>query len=220
MAAVGFQIDDSYGSLLRFCVENNRATLISEHNAGGASHLDMYAPVVICYDLQAAHDLANINIFSQHFLLYVFHAINSGWTFQLNADGTFNFCRHNVDMIGFGVNSIGGHNHPLCRSLITSAGEGKLTFTKTYLEVQTATLQLDEIVPCKVHGCLLCTKLTCIFDHPRTVGYLENEDSAFKEGRLPVDSAQCNNILGFGNFTREVFVDSNTCKNSVLCTIF
>ncbi len=65
--------------------------------------------------------------------------------------------------------------------------------------MQTAALQLDEsdeIVPCKVHGCLLCTKLTCIFDHPRTVDYLENEDSAFKEDRLPVDSAQCNNILG------------------------
>ncbi len=30
---VGFQINDSYGSLLRFCVENNWETLIAEHNA-------------------------------------------------------------------------------------------------------------------------------------------------------------------------------------------
>jgi hypothetical protein len=96
----------------------------------------MYAPVVFGYDLQAAHDLVNINISSPHFLLNVFRSINSGWTFQLNADGTFNFCRHNVDMIGFRVNSIGGHNHPLCWSLIPSDSEGKLTYTKTYLEVQ------------------------------------------------------------------------------------
>ena len=216
----GFQIDDSYGSLLRFCVDNNFETLIAEHNAGGEFHLDLYAPVVIGYDIQAAHGIVNINISSLQFLLNVFRAINSGWTFQLNADGTFNFCRHNVDMIGFGVNSIGGHNHPLCWSLIPSAGEGKLTYTKTYLELQTAALLLDTIVPCKVHCCLLCTKLTCIFDHPRTVDYLENADSAFKEDRLPVDTAQCENLLWFGNFTREVFdMDSNTCKNHALGTI-
>jgi hypothetical protein len=29
---VGFQIDYSYGSLLRFCVENNLETLIAEHS--------------------------------------------------------------------------------------------------------------------------------------------------------------------------------------------
>ncbi len=44
---VGFQIDYSYGSLLLFCVENNWATLIAEHNTGREFHLDMYAPVVI-----------------------------------------------------------------------------------------------------------------------------------------------------------------------------
>jgi hypothetical protein len=195
--------------------------LIAEHRAGGEFHLDLYAPVVIGYDLQAAHDLFNINISSQHFLLNVFCAINSRWMFQLNANGTFNFCCHNVDMIGFGVNSIGGHNHQLRWSLIPSASEGKLTYTKTYLEVQTAALLLDTIVLCKVHCCLLCTKLTCIFDHQRIVDYLENADSAFKEDHLPVDSAQCDNILGFGNFTRKVFdMDSNTCKNHVLGTIF
>ncbi len=63
--------------------------------------------------------------------------------------------------------------------------------------------------------------MTCIFNDPHTVDYLENADSAFKEDRLPVDSAQYDNILGFGNFTRKVFdTDSNTRKNHVLGTIF
>ena len=217
----GFHIDDSYGSLFRFCVENKWESLVQEHNSGGAFHLDMYTPVVIGFDIQAAHDIVNINISNPHFLLNAFRAINSGWVFQLNADGTFNFCKHNVDMIGFGVNSIGGHNHPLCWSLIPSAGEGKLTYTKTFLELQSAVLLLDDIVLCKVPGCAFCEKLTTIFDHPRTADYVHMEDSAFREDRLPIDSAQCDNILGFGNFTLEVLdMDPNICKNHALGKLF
>ena len=39
------------------------------------------------------------------------------------------------------------------------------------------------------------------------------KDDKFKAGKIPVDSAQCDNHLGFGNFTREVFdMDPNVCK--------
>jgi hypothetical protein len=96
--------------LMRFCVENNWGSLVAAHNAGGDFHLDLY---VIGYDIQAAHDIVSINISSLHFLLNVFRAINAGRSMQLSGDCTFNFCRHNVDMIGFGVNSICDHNHPL-----------------------------------------------------------------------------------------------------------
>jgi hypothetical protein len=58
----------------------------------------MYAPVVIGYDLQAAHDLVKINISIPHFLVNVFRAINSGWTFQREVfDMDSNTCKNHVE---------------------------------------------------------------------------------------------------------------------------
>jgi hypothetical protein len=51
--------------------------------------------------------------------------------------------------------------------------------------------------------------------NPRVKEYLKSKD--FKDRKLPVDSAQCDSIVGFGNFTREVFdMDPNQCKNHLL----
>jgi hypothetical protein len=51
--------------------------------------------------------------------------------------------------------------------------------------------------------------------NPRVKEYLKGKD--FKDRKLPVDSAQCDSIVGFGNFTREVFdMDPNQCKNHLL----
>ena len=85
-------------------------------------------------------------------VIYAFRAINAGWVFQLNSDATFNFCRQNVDMIGFGVNSLGCQNHSLCWSLIPDRAEGHLTYHQTYNELQRTVLLLEDITPCKMHG--------------------------------------------------------------------
>jgi hypothetical protein len=74
----------------------------------------------------------NINNSSLWWLLNAFCALNTGWVFQLNANAIFNFCRRKVDMIGFGVNSLGGHNHPLCWLLIPYRAEGELAYTTSY----------------------------------------------------------------------------------------
>jgi hypothetical protein len=89
-------------------------------------HLDLYAPVVIGHEFDAARDIIYINVSSPWWLLNAFRAINAGWVLQ-RSDATFYFCRRKVDMIGFGVNSLGGHNHPLCCSLIPDSAEGELT---------------------------------------------------------------------------------------------
>jgi hypothetical protein len=214
----GHAIDDSYGNLLSFAVDNSWDALIQQHNeADGGFHLDLYAPVVIGHEFDAARDIIHINVSSPWWLLNAWRAINSGWVFQLNADATFNFCRRKVDMIGFGVNSIGGHNHPLCWSLIAAHAEGELTYTQTYNELQSAALLLDDIKPCSMHGCEFCLALNSVLNHPRSEAEITSPTSAFSKGMLPVDSAQCDNILGFGNFTREVFdMDPNMCKCHLL----
>jgi hypothetical protein len=158
-------------------------------------------------------DIIHINVSSPWWLLNAFRAINAGWVFQLNSDATFNFCRCKVDMIGFGVNSLGGHNHPLCWSLIPDRAEGELTCTQTYNELQRAALLrvLDDIKPCDLHGCEFCLALNSVLNHPRSEAYIQS--TAFQNDMLPVDTAQCDNIFGFGNFTREVFtMDPKMCK--------
>jgi hypothetical protein len=194
--------------------------LIQQHNeAERGFHLDLYAPVVIGHEFDAARDVIHINVSSLWWLLNAFRAINAGWVFQLNSDATFNFCRRKVDMIGFGhkfgVNSLGSHNHPLCWSLIPDRAEGELTYTQTYNELQCAALLLDDIKPCELHGCEFCLALNSVLNHPRSEAYIQS--TAFQNDMLPVYTAQCDNIFGLVNFTREVFdMDPNMCKCQLL----
>jgi hypothetical protein len=49
--------------------------------------------------------------------------------------------------------------------------------------------------------------------HPRRSSTVKNSPNSEK---LPVHTAQCDQIMGWGHFTREVFklgIDPNTCKN-------
>ncbi len=90
----GFAIDDSYGDLLSFSLENDWDTLIQQHNeAERGFHLDLFAHVVIGHEFDAARDIIHINISIPCRQLNAFSAINAGWVFQLNAEATFNFCR-------------------------------------------------------------------------------------------------------------------------------
>ena len=183
----GFAIDDSYGNLLKFSLENNWDTLIQKHNEEeDGFHLDLFAPVVLAHEIEAARDIIHINISSPWWLLNAFRAINSGWAFQLNADATFNFCRRKVDMIGFGVNSIGGHNHPLCWSLIPDRAEGQTTYHQTYNELQRAVLLLEDIKPCKAKRCEFCIALDAVLTHPRAEKYVDSPE--FRNNMLPVDT--------------------------------
>ncbi len=90
-----------------------------------------------------------------------------------------------------------------------------MTYTQTYNELQRAALLLDDIKPCKLHGCEFCLALNSVLNHPRLEAYIQSP--AFQNDMLPVDTAQCNNIFGLGNFTREVFdMDPNMCKCHLL----
>jgi hypothetical protein len=59
--------------------------------------------------------------------------------------------------------------------------------------------------------------LNSVLNHPRSEVHIQSPVSAFHNDTLSVDSAQCDNIFGFGNFTREVFdMDPNMCKSHLL----
>ena len=205
----GRTIDASYGSLTQLMWFR---TLIDRNNDPDDDfHFNLFKPVVIGRDIKAENDILHLNVTSPWFLFNALRAISTGWIFQLNGDATFNFCKTAVDMIGFGVNSLGKHNHPLCWSLIPHNSEGEVTYTGTFLELQEAVMLLFDIKPCSDPDCEFCAHLDFLMCSDGVIKFKSGD--AFKAGKLPVDSAQCDNILGFGNFTREIFdMDANVCK--------
>ena len=62
-------------------------------------------------------------------------------------------------MIGFGVNSLGNHNHPLCWSIIPHNTESQVTYSGTYKELEEASLLLFSIKSCSYPGCKCCATL-------------------------------------------------------------
>ena len=114
----GHAIDDSFGSLTRFSQRLNIMAFIDKHNdPDHAYHFDMFEPVVLGADIKVQGDLVYLQLSSPWFIFNMFRSMIAGWGTQLNGDATFNFCRSNLDMIGFGVNSMGAHNNPLTQSL-------------------------------------------------------------------------------------------------------
>jgi hypothetical protein len=213
----GYTIGSSFGALSDFVSNFWINSLITRHNDEFDSfHFDLFRPFVIGHDIKPERDIVHINITSPWFMCNVLRQIASGWIFQLNADGTFGFCRHSVDMIGFGVNSVGGHNHPLCWSLIPKSTEGEVVYAGTYQEFEECVMAfLTRVKFCDDADCAFCSNFKELLQNHRVKEYLKSK--VFKERKLPVDTAQCDSIVGFGNFTREVFdMNPNQCKNHLL----
>ena len=208
----GFVLDASFGSLTQLAEAKWFRSLVERNNdPDDEFHLDLFSPVMIGRDIQAGNDILHLNITSPWFLLNVLRGIATGWIFQLNGDATFSFCKSAVNMIGFGVNSLGKHNNPLCWSIIPHQSESEITYTGTFLELQEAAMLLFDIHTCDDPDCQFCVHLVALMDNPEVVKYTKSDK--FKAGKIPVDTAQCDNLLGFGNFTREVFyMDPNVCK--------
>ena len=212
---LGYEIGSSFGALTEFASNFWINSLIDRHNDDADPfHFDLFRPFVIGKDIKAERDIVHINLSSPWFICNILRQIAAGWIFQLNADGTFGFCRHSVDMIGFGVNSVGGHNHPLCWSLIPKSTEGQAVYSGTFRELQECFMAfLTRVKFCT--GCDFCRNFTELLQKPRVLEFLRSD--SFEERKIPVDTAQCDSILGFGNFTREMFdMNPNQCKNHLL----
>ena len=104
----GLVLDASYGSLTQLAEAKWFLSLVERNNdLDDEYHFDLFSPVDIGRDLQAANDILHLNITSPWFLLNVLRGIATGLILQLNGGTTFSFCKSAVDMIGFRVNSLG-----------------------------------------------------------------------------------------------------------------
>jgi hypothetical protein len=90
-------------------------------------------------------------------------------------------------MIGFGVNSVDSHNHPLSWSIILHPTEGELTYTGTFTELEEAFILSCSIRTCDSADCASCAKLKELRAQERVIKYLASY--ACKAGKIPVDSS-------------------------------
>jgi hypothetical protein len=71
-------------------------------------------------------------------------------------------------------------------------------------------MQLLEIRVCS-DSCQFCTTLEHLHTSENVVKYMGSDE--YKDREISVDSAQCDQIQGWGNFTSNVFgFDQNVCK--------
>jgi hypothetical protein len=182
----GFSIDSSLGSLAQFSDVKWFKTLVARHNdPEDAIHFNMYSAFVICRDLNAGRDIVHMNITSLWLISNILRQIATGWIFQQNADATFGFCSNAVNMISFGVNFVGSHNHPLSWSIITHQTEGELTYTGTYTKLEEAFILSCGIRTCDRKDCTSCATLKQLRSQEN---YLDSD--AFKAGKIPVDTGK------------------------------
>jgi hypothetical protein len=114
-------------------------------------------------------------------------------------------------MIGLCVNSVGNHNYPLCWSIIPHQSEGELTYTGTFLQLQEAVVLAEDLHTCSNASCHFCNTYDMLLRNANVDKFFKS-DRFTKLRQIPVDTAQCDQLTGWGNFTREVLgIDSNTC---------
>jgi hypothetical protein len=167
-----------------------------------------------CSDIQAEGQLIHINITSQLLLLNAICAIECSWVVQLNGDGMFGFCRAAVDMIGLGFCSMGGANHPECRSYILHQSEGEIVCTVTFSNIQRAALALLPVTAIVVDDCEFTMCLKHLLAQPNVQKYMKSQD--YTDGKLLIDQAQCDHQAGRHNFSMNVFEKPpNICFNHI-----
>ena len=115
-------------------------------------------------------------------------------------------------MIALGFCSFGGANNPVCFSYIPHQAEGEKLYTKTYYEMQSAVMALLKAETRK--ACEFSTYMKMPKSRPELVKYLAGP--RFKENKLPVDQAQCDQLPGWACFSHEVFgFPPNICGNHI-----
>ncbi len=145
-----------------FCAKHNWLELVLKHNSPSddSYHLHLVEFVVIGCEVIAERDIARIHFSSPGMLaksLSNFSQRNcSCWGFRLH---TSNFCRSNLDLVEFWVNSIPCQNNLLCLSLIPKGTESEKVYQITWDDLGNAIILMCCVVYCGDPCYVMCFKV-------------------------------------------------------------
>jgi hypothetical protein len=208
----GFEIDDTYGTLDQYAERFLWSDLVNQHNdPTNDYHINLFEFCVIGHQTDLAeHDVFRLNLSSLWMLLHVFRAIRAGWVFQLNGDVTGKVCRRSVDLLSLSVTSIPKRTNTLCLCIIPHTTESEQAFTVVYNELRKAVCLVPSINTCDDASCQSCSIIRELLADAEVRKYIETQK--FKDCILPVDTAMCDNFVGWGNFAENILgVIANIC---------
>jgi hypothetical protein len=208
----GYELDDTFGSLSVFAEKNLFSMLLRKHNdPEDAYHLRLFDFVVLGSQVTAEHDLVRITFGSVWMMLNAYRAMKAGWGFQLNGDVTGKFCNKSVDLVEFSVTSIPKQNNILCLGVIPKGTESKIIYKITWHDFRSAAVELGTYKDCGKSGCITCQMVMQLLGDGNVVAEMAKKTWK-EEGKLPVETAMCDNFKGWGNFSEEELgIVSNVC---------
>ena len=204
-------VPETYGELVGWCEKQDFHAALKRHNDPDDEYcMPLFSAFVIGSDIKPERDAIHVNFSSAWFLANAIRALECGWVVQLNGDGTFGFCRADIDMLGLGFCSMGAANHPACWSYIPHKTEGELMYTVTFREMEKAALAL--LTANTEKPCEFSTFIGHLLSQPTVQGYLSSDE--YEAGKLPIDQAQCDHQAGWRNFSlKELGKTPNICSN-------
>ena len=206
-------IDDSYGSLVRYAESKWFTTLLAQHNDEQSGfHFDLFQPFVIGRNLDPDADIVYLSFSSIWHLSNFFRTIGTGWLFQVNGDATYKVCRRGVALYSLGVNSVPHINNPVCWAIIPEI-ESKEVIQGTWRAVQTAAfMMIKQTKLCADPNCMTCRTIHELLVNVEVEDFLKTDNG--RASLFKVHSTLSDRSLGWCAFSHEEFgIPPNTCVN-------
>ena len=110
----------------------------------------------------------------------------------MNGDITGKFCNKSIDLVEFSVTSIPRQNNILCLGVIPKGTKSSKIYKITWNDFRAAALLMTTYKECGEEGCECCGRVIQLLGNKEVQEYLESDD--FKSGKVPVETAMCNNF--------------------------
>ena len=103
---VGIELDGSEGAMIQLAGSMSLSRLIARHNdVHDRFHLDEHQP--ICLGYQFTKNVRHFCLSTASLLTNGARAVNSKWQVYLHNDGAYNWCKKDIGLLAYGLNSMG-----------------------------------------------------------------------------------------------------------------
>ena len=115
-----------------------------------------------------------------------------------------------MDLVEFSVTSIPKQNNILCLGVIPKRTESEKNYKITWDDFRAGAVLMTSYKDCGKEGCVCCQRVMQLLGNAEVQDYLRSDE--FREGKVPVETAMCDNFKGWGNFAiNELGNVSNVC---------
>ena len=207
----GAAINETFAGLEAFAEKNRWSTLVERHNdSADEYHVPLFDFVIIGHEIHAGHKIIRLNFSSLWMLLNPLHSLKAGCVFQLNGDVTGGVCRADIDLLELLVTSMPCKNNIVCISTIPHGTESQRAYTITWDDMRKAVCLVAGLKHCGKVACKCCETVQSLLHDPEIQAWIGSEE--FRRGTMPVDTAMCDNIVGWGNFSEDSLgIPTNVC---------